>query len=255
MSPAALKPTMRRYDPPAGAGADPSVAQVVRRALDTAFAAVEQRGAGRRAGRRPTTVLDAGCGRVSALSRYRPRIGRFVGADIHPPAPGTLPHLDEFAAVDLCADADAFPPATFDVILSSFTVEHFADPSRAFVHLRRWLRPGGRLVISTVNRRHPFVRAYLATPERLRRPLQRLVKASAADAHPLVGACNDPAAIESALRAAGFTDVRVTTVGHLARAWGRRRTTRALGVVGDLLARGTPSRRSTIVAEAAAPAS
>ena len=247
---------MRRYDPPAEAGGDDaSVAQVVRRALDSAFAAVEQGGAGRRAKRRPTAVLDAGCGRVSALTRYRPRIGRFVGADIHPPAPGALPHLDEFATVDLCTDADAFPPGTFDVILSSFTVEHFADPSRAFLHLRRWLRPGGRLVISTVNRRHPFVGAYLATPERVRRPLQRLVKASAADAHPLVGACNDPAAIESALRAAGFTDVRVTTVGHLARAWGRRRTTRVLGVVGDLLARGTPSRRSTIVAEAVAPAS
>jgi SAM-dependent methyltransferase len=250
-----LKPTRRGFHPLPTTGDEPTVAQVVRRALDSAFAAVDQRPAGGRAKRRPAAVLDAGCGRVSALTRYRPRIGRFVGADIHPPAPGTLPHLDEFATVDLCTDADAFPPATFDVILSSFTVEHFADPARAFLHLRRWLRPGGRLVISTVNRRHPFVRAYLATPERLRRPLQRLVKASAADAHPLVGACNDPAAIVSALRAAGFTDVRVTTVGHLARAWGRRRTTRALGLVGDLLARGTPSRRSTIVAEAAAPAS
>jgi SAM-dependent methyltransferase len=250
-----LKPTSRRFDPASTSGDDPSVAQVVRRALDSAFAAVEGTRAGRGGKRRPTAVLDAGCGRVSALTGYRARIGRFVGADIHPPPPGALPHLDEFATIDLCTDADAFPPATFDIILSSFTVEHFADPSRAFRHLRRWLRPGGRLVISTVNRRHPFVRAYLATPERWRRPLQRLVKASAADAHPLVGACNDPVAIESALRAAGFTDVRVTTVSHLARAWGRRRVTRVLGLVGDRIARQTPSRRSTIIAEAAAPAS
>ncbi|HEX7472536.1 MAG TPA: class I SAM-dependent methyltransferase [Candidatus Limnocylindrales bacterium] len=231
---------------------EPDVADVVRTALDGAFAAAEER-ATNKTNAGPTAVLDAGCGRISALRAYRPRIGRFVGADIHAQAPGALPHLDEFVVVNLCTDADAFPPATFDVILSSFTVEHFTDPAAAFRHLRRWLRPGGRLIISTVNRRHPFVHAYLALPQRVRRSLQRLVKASAADAHPLVGACNDPRSIERALRAAGFIDVRLTTVSHLARAWGRRRVTRALGVVGDRLARGTPSRMSTIVAEAAAP--
>ena len=231
-----------------------SVADAVRTALDAAFDAADARAANATASR-PTAVLDAGCGRVSALKPYRARIGRFVGADIHAPAPGALPYLDEFVAVDLCSNADAFPPDTFDVILSSFTVEHFSDPPAAFRHLRGWLRPGGRLIISTVNRRHPFVRAYLATPERLRRPLQRLVKASAADAHPIVGACNDPASIERELRAAGFVDVRLTTVGHLARAWGRRRVTRALGILGDRLAQRTPSRLSTIVAEAAAPSS
>jgi hypothetical protein len=78
------------------------------------------------------------------------------------------------------------------------------------------------------------------------------VKSTAADAHPLVGACNDPATIASSLRAAGFRDVRLTTVGHLARAWGRRWPTFALGLVGDLLAQSMPSRRSTIVVEATA---
>jgi hypothetical protein len=44
----------------------------------------------------------------------------------------------------------------------------------------------------------------------------------------------------------------VSTVSHLARAWDRRRVTRALGRLGDLLAQGSPSRRSTIVASAEA---
>ena len=196
------------------------------------------------------SVLDAGCGRISALKPFRPQIGRFVGADIHAPAPGALPYLDEFAAVDLCADRDAFERESFDVILSSFTVEHFADPESAFRNLHAWLRPGGRLVITTVNRRHPFVRAYLAMPSRLRGRLQRVVKATAADAHPLVGACNSPADLERALTAAGFTDVRVTTVGHLARAWGRRWPTYLLGLLGDVLTQAMPSRRSTIVVSA-----
>ena len=77
--------------------------------------------------------------------------------------------------------------------------------------------------------------AYLGLPDGPRRRLQPLVKATAADAHPLVGACNDPAAIRAALVAAGFTDIRLTTVGHLARAWGRHWPTFALGLVGDLL--------------------
>ena len=195
-------------------------------------------------------VLDAGCGRISALRPFRTQIHRFVGADIHAPAPGALPYLDEFVAADLCADADAFPRESFDVILSSFTVEHFADPESAFRNLHGWLRPGGRLVITTVNRRHPFVRAYLSMPAQVRSRLQRLVKATAADAHPLVGGCNSPADLERALAAAGFRDVRVTTVGHLARAWGRRWPTYLLGLLGDILTQAVPSRRSTIVVAA-----
>jgi SAM-dependent methyltransferase len=235
-------------------GLAPGVADLLRAALDEAVARAEAARA--RAGEAAPAVvaLDAGCGRQSPLARYRPRIGRLVGADIHPPAPGELPHLDEFATVDLCADPGAFPPAAFDVVLCSFTVEHLADPPAAFANVARWLRPGGTLVLSTVNRRHPFVAAYLAMPDGLRRRVQPLVKATAADAHPLIGACNDPRSVRAALAAAGFVDVRVRPVGHLARAWGRRLPTFLVGVVGDLLARGIPSRQSTIVVAARMPA-
>jgi SAM-dependent methyltransferase len=231
----------RRFAILARLGITPSVAEVVRGRLDQAIghdAAV--------------AALDAGCGRVSALRPFRSRIGRFVGADLHAPAPGSLPHLDEFRVADLCADADAFEAESFDVILSSFTVEHFADPAAAFRNMRGWLRPGGRLIITTVNRRHPFVALYLRLPAAPRHRLQRLVKASEADAHPLVGACNTVTAIEEALRAAEFAEVQVTTVGHLARAWGRRLPTFAPGLLGDLAAQPFAGRRSTIIAEARA---
>jgi SAM-dependent methyltransferase len=224
-------------------GIDPPAGTLVHTALDRAITAAEVRSPG------SVAVLDAGCGRVSALRAFRGRIDRLVGADIHAPS-APLPHLDDFVVVDLCRDADGFAPASFDVILSSFTLEHFEDAPAALANMRRWLRPGGSLVITTVNRRHPFVAAYLGLPEGLRRRLQPLVKASAADAHPLVGACNDPTAIREALVAAGFGEIRLTTVGHLARAWGRRRGTFALGLLGDLLTSRMPSRRSTIVAVA-----
>jgi SAM-dependent methyltransferase len=229
-------------------GVTPPVSTLVRGALDAAISNAE---AGAAASKRRIAALDAGCGHTSQLRPFRARIGRLVGADIHAPA-SPLSEFDEFAELDLCREGDGFAPATFDVILSSFTLEHFAEPTEALANMHGWLVPGGTLVATTVNRRHPFVAAYLGLPAAVRRRLQGLVKRSEADAHPLVGTCNDPAAVAAALDAAGFRDVRLDTVGHLARAWGRTWPTFLVGLVGDVLALGFPSRRSTIVAVATA---
>jgi SAM-dependent methyltransferase len=229
-------------------GVRPSVSLLVNQALDAALTGAATAA---RASERAITALDAGCGHTSQLRPFRARIGRLIGADIHRPT-APLPEFDAFAEVDLCRAGAAFEPETFDVILSSFTLEHFAEPRPALANMHRWLVPGGTLVATTVNRRHPFVGAYLALPAAVRDRLQRLVKASGADAHPLLGACNDPGAVVSALEAAGFRAIRVETVGHLARAWGRTWPTFALGLIGDVLARSLPSRRSTIIAVATA---
>jgi SAM-dependent methyltransferase len=226
-------------------GIAPTVHELVREALTSAVDRAEITSPGN------VAALDAGCGRTSSLRRFRRRIVRLVGADIHAPDV-PVPYLDEFAIVDLCGPADAFPAGSFDIALSTFTLEHFTDPAAAMTNLHAWLRPGGTLVATTVNRRHPFVNAYLSLPTSLRSRVQPWVKATAADAHPLVGACNDPDVIRAAVEAAGFTDVTLQTVGHLARAWGRHWPTFLLGLAGDLLTRGLPSRRSTIVVVARA---
>lgn len=219
-------------------GLVPTTQEVVSRWLDAAVPAAGG-----------AAALDAGCGRLSLLRPLRPRLARFVGVDIHAPAT-PLAWLDEFAVADLCTDRDAFPPATFDVALSNFTVEHFADPVAAFRSIGGWLKPDGWLVITTVNRRHPFVDLYLGAPASLRDRIQPIVKKSAADAHPLVGACNTPALIRAGLEEAGFRDIEIVTTSHLARAWGRTWPTWVLGLAGDLAAKGMPGRRSTIVARA-----
>ncbi len=221
-------------------GLRPSTGEVVRAFLDSALPPNR------------ASALDAGCGRVSALASFRKRVDDLVGVDLHPPE-RPLPWLDRFVLADVCRDRDAFPAESFDVALSSFTVEHFTDPEAAFGVIGGWLRPGGWLVLSTVNRRHPFVRAYLSVPDRLRAGLQRLVKATAADAHPLVGACNTPADLRAALTRAGFVDVEIVTTDHLARAWSRRLPAYAVGLLGDLAAHSLPPRRSTIVARARRP--
>src|SRR4030095_10099409 len=53
-----------------------------------------------------------------------------------------------------CADAARLPIAAdaFDVVTSFETVEHVPDASALLHALRRVLRPGGKLVLSTPNR-------------------------------------------------------------------------------------------------------
>lgn len=221
-------------------GLEPTTSEVVTRWLDAALPATDG------------TALDAGCGRLSHLKRFRPRLARFSGVDIHEPG-RPLAWLDEFRVADLCVDADAFERGVFDVALSNFTVEHFADPVAAFRCIQGWLKPGGTLVITTVNRAHPFVDAYCSIPGDIRDRIQPVVKMSAADAHPVVGACNTPRLVRDGLRAAGYEDIRIVTTDHLARAWGRTLPTWALGLIGDVAAHSMPARRSTIVAQARRP--
>ncbi len=171
-------PKKRRYELLARLGVGPRLSQRVRAALGAALEEAERRSPG------SIVVLDAGCGRKSPLVRFRQRIDRLVGVDLHAPDP-PLPYLDEFVLVDLCRPGGPLPDDTFDMMLSNFTLEHFADPPTALANMHRWLRPGGTLVVTTVNRRHPFVAAYLNMPRRPQRWLQPMVKASAADAHPL----------------------------------------------------------------------
>jgi SAM-dependent methyltransferase len=194
-------------------------------------------------------VLDAGCGHVSALRPFRGRVSELVGVDVHAQA-GPLPWLDRFVQADLCRDEQALAAASLDVVFSSFAYEHFRDPDAALRTLAAWLRPGGWLVLATVNRAHPFVNAYCALPHRIAAPLQRLVKAGPADAHVLVATRNTPDRLRGALAAAGFRDVELVTTDHLARAWQRRTATFVAGLLGDLAAHPFPMRRSTMVVRA-----
>jgi SAM-dependent methyltransferase len=228
-------------------GVEPSLTVRLRAVLDTAIHEARRQ--------RPDAelvVLDAGCGRKSPLAPFRGRIDRLVGADLHAPDP-PLSLLDSFVATDLCQGTGAFADDSFGLILSNFTLEHFHDPPTAFANFFRWLKPGGMLVLTTVNRRHPFVAAYLGLPPRARRPLQTSIKLSHADAHPLIGICNDPDAIIRAMTSAGFERIELETIGHLARSWVRRWPAFALGAVGDVAAQRSSRRRSTIIATGRKP--
>jgi len=73
------------------------------------------------------------------------------------------------------ADAIAlpFPDACFDVLLASQVIEHVPDDVRALREMRRVLRPGGRLVISTDHRDNRVSQALAAPTLAVRRLLGR----------------------------------------------------------------------------------
>jgi SAM-dependent methyltransferase len=109
-----------------------------------------------RAGAKPgERVLDVGCGCGSiaiALAQQVAPAGFVLGIDISAPmltlarqlAPRGLP-LD-FALAD--ATVYPFDPESLDLLVSRFGVMFFAEPAVSFAHMRRALRPDGRVAFA-----------------------------------------------------------------------------------------------------------
>src|SRR3954454_17539508 len=97
-------------------------------------------------------VLDVGCGAGASSLALAARVGaggQVLGVDISEPlisraralAPQNTPALFQVAdagSVELAEGA-------FDILFSRFGVMFFDDPTGAFAHMRRALRPGGRV--------------------------------------------------------------------------------------------------------------
>lgn len=97
-------------------------------------------------------VLDIGC---SSGYLARPLVQRgctVVGIEQDPVA---AEQAREVCAEVLVGDAEemelAFEPGSFDVLLCGDLVEHLRDPQRFLSRIRPFLRPDGRLVLTTPN--------------------------------------------------------------------------------------------------------
>ena len=97
-------------------------------------------------------VLDVGCGAGASSRALAARVGaggRVLGVDISEPLidrARTLARQDTPALFQV-ADASSaeLPEGAFDILFSRFGVMFFDDPTAAFAHMRRALRPGGRV--------------------------------------------------------------------------------------------------------------
>jgi 2-polyprenyl-6-hydroxyphenyl methylase/3-demethylubiquinone-9 3-methyltransferase len=107
-------------------------------------------------------VVDIGCG-AGLLSEPLARLGaRVIGVDAAAENVAVARHHAEQAGVTLdyrCATAETLEAegARFDVVLAMEVIEHVEGPEAFVGTCARLLRPGGLLVISTINR---TLRAY-----------------------------------------------------------------------------------------------
>jgi SAM-dependent methyltransferase len=144
-------------------------------------------------------VLDLGCGPGTITAGLS---GFVLGIDGEP-TQLTLAQAAAPAARFASARADALPIAThaLDVAFAHALFEHLPDPTAALVELRRVLRPGGLLALSSsdwsgadITPRTPDVEKALAGHYRLRR---------AAGGDPFLGG-----RLPDLVRANGFVDVQ-----------------------------------------------
>ncbi|MFC6062058.1 class I SAM-dependent methyltransferase [Streptomyces ochraceiscleroticus] len=105
-------------------------------------------------GRAPATVLDVGCGDGSAAAITAPHLPghRLVGVDWSQEAlRRAATRIPYTVRGELTGTGLPFGDGVADAVLFSEVVEHLVDPDAALDELRRVLRPGGHLLLSTPN--------------------------------------------------------------------------------------------------------
>ncbi|MCS6962836.1 class I SAM-dependent methyltransferase [Thermoflexus sp.] len=151
-------------------------------------------------------ALDAGCGRFGVLGRFRDRVALAVGVDVD------FLSLKENFILPLRAQAQLealpFPAGAFDLILSTWVIEHLPEPERVFQEIARVLRPGGHFLLLTPNARHPLIALGRCIPQRLRPSLvQRLYGRAPQDTFPVFYRANTSRELRRLLDRAGLHKV------------------------------------------------
>ncbi|MDN3297577.1 class I SAM-dependent methyltransferase [Streptomyces ficellus] len=169
-------------------------------------------------------VLDIGCGagRTTRLAARRAVNGHALGVDLSAPM---LERARESARRERVgnvsyeqgdAQVHAFEPGAFDVAVSRFGVMFFADPTAAFAHIGRALRPGGRLAFVCAAQAEG--NQWLAAIAALRDILP--MGGFGATGGPGMFSLADPDTVRGVLRAAGFQDIGTEYV-EAPGTWGR----------------------------------
>ncbi|MGV6475921.1 class I SAM-dependent methyltransferase [Azotobacter vinelandii] len=203
------------------------------------------------AGRR---VLDVGCGTGSttlAIARQLGPTGSSVGIDLSAPMLTVAQERarQEGVAADFIradAQAHAFEPADFDLIVSRFGVMFFDDPVRAFANLRRTARNGAglRFIAWRSAAENPF----MTTAEHAAAPMLPELPARRPGA-PGQFAFADSGRVQAILEASGWAGIDIQPI-NLTCTLPERDLIRYLswlGPVGAVLQRADEPRRGQVI--------
>lgn len=158
-------------------------------------------------------ALDIGCGAGASSLALAARVGaggQVLGVDISEPLIGHARSLAHQETRVLFQVADAsraeLPEGAFDILFSRFGVMFFDDPIAAFTHMRRALRPGGRVafVCWRAAAENDWVRLPMGA-------LKGIVPPNSLPDSEAPGpfSFGDPARVAQILSSAGFTDIAI----------------------------------------------
>lgn len=104
-------------------------------------------------------LLDIGCGsgRLGELLKQR-QVVEVTGLELNPGAAiRARKRLDRVLELDVEHANTEFSVGAFDCVVCADVLEHLREPADTLAKIRRWLVPGGHLVISVPNVRHHSV--------------------------------------------------------------------------------------------------
>lgn len=153
--------------------------------------------------------IDVGCGR-DIFPNNRPLAARLaalcpdlVGVDPDDNVDEN-PHVKERAKVII---DDFRSDRAFDLVTLRMVAEHVADPDAAVASLARLTRPGGRVVIYTVNKWSPVSLAAKAVPFGLHHAVKKVLwKTQERDTFPVSYRMNTRGALRRVFEAHGFRE-------------------------------------------------
>lgn len=146
-------------------------------------------------------VLDLGCGQGSITTTLAPSC-HVIGVDIHHPLLPTPTSTVDY--INATAYALPFATASIDAVFSHALFEHLTNPTAALAEIRRVLRPGGHLAISTSDWSRAKIRPRTANVDAALRGHYLLRRHCGGD--PFSGRT-----IATKLAAAGFTNITERT--------------------------------------------
>lgn len=158
-------------------------------------------------------LLDLGCGRGGLVEQLDHPLPLLVGVD--PDWQSLAAHRLALSRVAAASERLPFAPASFDVVIASWVLEHLAQPAHTFRTVQRVLKPGGVLIFITPNGRHPLTLLNRAIG-RLGRVQDRLVTRlygrAGGDTFPTWYRANDAHTLQTAAAAAGLRLATLHTI-------------------------------------------